>query len=158
MAVTHPRRIVVGMDGSDQAIAALDLAVGLARPMGAEVVVVFAVPPPGYIGYGYEMVPPSLDPEWRAEVRRELEQLWCRSLTESGLPHRMIMEDGRPARVLADVADREDADMVVVGRRGRGGIAELLLGSVSHELTHHCHRPVLLVSGGRPPDGGQADG
>jgi nucleotide-binding universal stress UspA family protein len=66
------------------------------------------------------------------------------------------MEDGRPARVIADVADREDADLVVVGRRGRGGIAELLLGSVSHELTHHCDRPVIVVSRSKSAAEGKA--
>jgi nucleotide-binding universal stress UspA family protein len=56
------------------------------------------------------------------------------------------MKDGRPASVIADAADSVDADLVVVGRRGLGGVAELLLGSVSHELAHHCKCPVLLVS------------
>jgi nucleotide-binding universal stress UspA family protein len=47
---------------------------------------------------------------------------------------------------LASVADRVDAYLVVVGRTGKGGIAELLLGSVSHELAQQCNRPLLLVS------------
>jgi len=42
-----------------------------------------------------------------------------------------------------------DADLIVVGRRGRGEVAELLLGSVSHELTHDTARPVLLISPAR---------
>ena len=147
MSASHQeKRIVVGVDGSDQAIAALDWAIRFAEPLGAEIVAVFAVPPPSYIGFGYDTVPPCLDPKWRAQMRSEMEHVWCRALRESGLPHRLVMEDGRPARVIADVADREDADLVVVGRRGRGGIVELLLGSVSHELTHHCDRPVMVVS------------
>lgn len=56
------------------------------------------------------------------------------------------MKDGRPAAVIADVADSLNADLVVVGRRGRGSVAEVLLGSVSHELSHHCKRPVLVIS------------
>jgi nucleotide-binding universal stress UspA family protein len=44
------------------------------------------------------------------------------------------------------VADRENADMVVVGRRGRGGVAELLLGSTSHELVLNSKHPVLVIS------------
>ncbi len=146
MTANHSMRIVVGTDGSEHARAALDRAVQLAQPLDAEIVAVFAVPPPSYIGYGFEVVPPELDPEWRAEVQREFVHVWCRVLRDSGLRYRIVMEDGRPARVIADVARREDADLVVVGRRGRGGIAELLLGSVSHELTHLCDRPVMLIS------------
>ena len=41
--------------------------------------------------------------------------------------------------------DLVDADMVVMGRRGRGGVAELLLGSVSHEVALQSKRPVLLI-------------
>jgi len=154
MSASHQKkRIVVGVDGSDQATAALNWAIRFARPLEAEIVAVFAVPPPTYIGFGYDTVPPSLDPEWRVQMRSDMEQMWCRALRESGLPHRLVMEDGRPARVIADVADREDADLVVVGRRGRGGITEMLLGSVSHELTHHCDRPVMVVSRSRSAAG-----
>ena len=154
MSASHQKkRIVVGVDGSDQATAALNWAIRFARPLEAEIVAVFAVPPPTYIGFGYDTVPPSLDPEWRVQMRSEMEQMWCRALRESGLPHRLVMEDGRPARVIADIADREDADLVVVGRRGLGGITEMLLGSVSHELTHHCDRPVMVVSRSRSAAG-----
>jgi len=148
MSASHQKKtIVVGVDGSYQATAALDWAIRLGGPLSAEIVAVYAVsPPPSYFGYGYETVPPSLDPKWRAQMQGEMEQIWCRALHESGLPHRMVIEDGRPARVIADVADREDADLVVVGRRGRAAIVELLLGSVSHELTHQCDRPVMVVS------------
>lgn len=155
MTASHSMRIVVGTDGSDHARAALDWAVQLARPLNAEIVAVFAVPPPSYVGFGYEVVPPELDPEWRAEVQREFEQVWCQALRDSGLRYRTVMEDGRAARVIADVARREGADLVVVGTRGRGGVAELLLGSVSHELTHLSDRPVMLVSHHRPVSAGQ---
>jgi nucleotide-binding universal stress UspA family protein len=80
-------------------------------------------------------------------MKREFEEEWCRLLRESGIRYQRLTEDGRPAGVLAALAERLGADLVVVGRRGRGGIAELLLGSVSHALSHQCKRPVLLISG-----------
>ena len=56
------------------------------------------------------------------------------------------MRDGRPATVISEAADEFDADLIMVGRRGRGGVAELVLGSVSHELVLHSKRPVLVIS------------
>jgi len=75
------------------------------------------------------------------------EEVWCKPLREAGVKYRPVFKDGRAASVIAEVADDADADVVLVGRRGRGGMAELLLGSVSHELVLHCKRPVLVISG-----------
>jgi nucleotide-binding universal stress UspA family protein len=47
--------------------------------------------------------------------------------------------------LINDVADRLNADVIILGRRGRGGVAELVLGSVSHELVLHSNRAVLLI-------------
>jgi nucleotide-binding universal stress UspA family protein len=47
--------------------------------------------------------------------------------------------------MLIEIARTEGAELVVTGRRGRGGFAELLLGSTSHQLTHHVDRPLVIV-------------
>lgn len=142
------RRIVVGVDGSEHAEAALEWAVRMAKGMGSEVIAVFAIAPPIYFETGYTapIAPVQFDPEWRAQMEKEFEGAWCKQLRSAGVQYRTVMEDGRPASVIAKVADSFDADVVVVGRRGRGGIAELVLGSVSHELVLHCKRPILLIS------------
>lgn len=141
-------RIVVGVDGSEHAEAALDWAVRMAKGMGSEVVAVYAISPPVYFDTGYmTAVPPvQFDPEWRAGMKKEFEGKWCKRLRDAGVRYRTVMEDGRPASVIAKVADGTDADVIVVGRRGRGGVAELVLGSVSHELVLHSKRPILLIS------------
>ena len=53
--------------------------------------------------------------------------------------------EGVPAGTLMQIADDVDPLMIVVGRRGESGIAELVLGSVPRTLTHQSNRPVLVV-------------
>ncbi len=141
------RTIVVGVDGSEHAAKAVEWAVRMAKGMGSEVVAVYAVDNPVTFGEAFVAVtPPQFDPAWRAEVENLFENVWCKPLRDAAVRYRPIMRDGRPATVVADVADEVDADVIVLGRRGRGGMAELVLGSVSHELVLHSARPVLLIS------------
>ena len=143
------KRIVVGVDGSEHAAAALRWAIAMAKGMGSEVIAVFAISPPVYFDTGMFApgVPVQYDDKWRADMKEEFEQAWCKPLREAGVKYRTAFEDGRAASVIAAVADNANADVVLVGRRGRGGMAELLLGSASHELVLHSKRPVLVISG-----------
>jgi len=145
------KTIVVGVDGSDHAAAAMAWAVSMARGMGSQIVAVYGVAPTIYVdamSLG-SMPPPEYDPEWRAAILKELDEDWTKPAREAGVACRTVMRDGRPATVISEVADEAKADVVVVGRRGRGGVGELLLGSVSHEVVLHTRRPVLVVS--EPP-------
>ncbi|HYM50450.1 MAG TPA: universal stress protein, partial [Candidatus Limnocylindrales bacterium] len=114
--------------------------------MGSEVIAVYGIETPVWFASAAGVLPPQFDPQWRAEIQAEFENEWCKPLKDAGVPYRTVMQDGRPASVIAQVANEVDADVIVVGRRGRGGVAELVLGSVSHELVLHCKRPVLLIS------------
>jgi nucleotide-binding universal stress UspA family protein len=149
-------RIVVGVDGSQHSEAAIKWAVRMAGGMGSEVVAVFAIAPPVYFDGGFlaPVVPPQFDEEWRAGMKNEFEAVWCKSLRDAGVRYRTIMQDGRPASVIAQVADSVNADVIVIGRRGRGGVAELVLGSVSHELVLHSKRPILVISTDPPTQSG----
>jgi nucleotide-binding universal stress UspA family protein len=126
-------------------------AVAMAKGMGSEITAVYAIAPPVYVDTGMFStgVPVQYDEKWREEMKREFEDEWCKPLRDSGVIYKAVIEDGRAASVIAKVADSVNADVVVVGRRGRGGVAELLLGSVSHELVLHCKRAVLVISGSR---------
>jgi len=158
------RTIVVGVDGSPHSEAALRWAIRLAGCMGSEIVAVNAVPPPtsAWYGLGYPAaMPPELLEERElveADARRHFVEEWCRPLRDSGLHYRTVQATGRAASLIAAAADDVGAELVVVGRRGRGGMAELLLGSVSHELILHCAHPVLVVTGkGAPVAAGAAN-
>jgi nucleotide-binding universal stress UspA family protein len=139
-------RIVIGVDGSDPSRRAVDWCTAHARAFDAEIVAVHAVEVPTYVGVG----PPyiwltSASPEQREAWRDLAERDWCKPLADAGVTFRVVVRDGDPASVLMEAAEDEDAALVVVGRRGRGGFKKLLLGSTSHHLSHHLDRPIVIV-------------
>jgi nucleotide-binding universal stress UspA family protein len=138
------RKIVVGVDGSDAGKGAVEWTARHAKALSSQVVAVYALDLPVALPDPYA-IPFYLDDKWRAGIQSEFENKWCRPLKSAGVKYRTLIQDGRPATVLLDVAEREKAELIVVGRRGRGEVAELLLGSVSHEVALHSKRPVVLV-------------
>ena len=139
-------RIVVGVDGSDQSGAALDWAIRLAKGMGSEVIAVFALDVPLWPVEPYiSAPPPPIDIEWRTEMEKAFNERWCKPLRDAEVKYQAIMDQGRPATVIRSIAEGMDADLIVLGRRGRGEVAELVLGSVSHEVALHSPLPVLLI-------------
>lgn len=114
------------MDGSDGAARAVAWSARLARATGAEVVAVHAIGTPTFLdGYpfGAGWVPDDrwlvAWKEWRERTHEILEQQWCRALAQAGVGYRAETIEGGP-KALIDLADAEDADAIVLGRRGRG--------------------------------------
>ncbi len=141
------QRIVVGVDGSEPSRRAVEWSARHAQALGAEVVVVHVVDLPVYLG-GVGAMPyvmPPLTPEQRDELRDVVARDWCKPLADAGVAHRVLLMEGRAAPAIIEAARTEQADIIVTGRRGRGGFAELVLGSTSHELTHHADRPLVIV-------------
>ncbi len=136
--------IVVGVDGSEPATRALQWCAAYAGGMHAEVVVVHVVAAPVYLNNSDVPIPP-LSPAQREELHDLVARDWCKPLAEAGVSYRVELTDGSPAFGLIQVARRENAAFVVVGRRGIGGFKELILGSTSHQLSHHLDRPLMIV-------------
>jgi nucleotide-binding universal stress UspA family protein len=138
-------RIVVGVDGSAESLRAVDWCARYAPGLEAEVIAVHAISFPVYPSeVGFAPVP-LYTPEDREKLRHVLEETWCAALARAGVAYHTVVTDGAPGLVIEDIASAEHSDLVVVGRRGLGGFAEHLLGSTSHMLTHHVHRPIVLV-------------
>lgn len=138
-------RIVVGVDGSQHSERAVEWCAEHARALGAQVVAVHSVDLPVYAGATPYYPALFLTPEQREELRDVVTRDWCKPLADAGVTFRAVLADDTPAAAIIKSADAEEAVLVVVGRRGRGGFAELLLGSVSHQLAHHLKRPLVIV-------------
>ncbi len=151
------RRIVVGVDGSEPAANALLWTVEVARELDAEVTAVFALAPPYPLGCartGWKPpYPCELDPNFRKQLRREFVDDWCRALRDSGLRYHTVFEEGHAALVIAAVAERENADFIVIGNRGRGSVVNPMPGSVGYDLSERSPKQVLLVTAGARPPG-----
>jgi nucleotide-binding universal stress UspA family protein len=138
--------ILVAVDGSDAAARAVRWTADHAAQLKADVVAVHAIEEPVYaVPLAMAVAMQPLSPEARAEVQATLERDWCAPLADRGLSFKALLLDGPPASAIIRAAKELSAELVVVGRRGRGGFAELLLGSVSHQLAHHVGRPLVIV-------------
>jgi nucleotide-binding universal stress UspA family protein len=142
--------IVVGVDHSADANAALVFAEEEARLRGATLRVVHAWQY-GYIGYtGFEGGMPALGgdiKELQAAAEAALEASVSQAMGKSGVEIEQRVVQGAPAAVL--VEESRDADLLVVGSRGHGGFTQLLLGSVSQQCAHHSECPVVIVRANR---------
>ncbi|MEU1844794.1 universal stress protein [Micromonospora sediminicola] len=136
--------VVVGVDGSAHSGVAVGFAYEEAARRGAPLVVVHAWLYPTPIGPG-DVVPLVYDPEALAEESRrilaEAVAGWSERYPDVEVRQRSVR--GAPARVL--VEQSASAQLVVVGAHGRGALAGLLLGSVSHAVLHHAHAPLVIA-------------
>lgn len=138
-------KIVVGVDGSEQSLRAVAWCAKYAAVLEAEVVAVHAIELPVYpSSAGFFPMPVYFPPD-REKLGEVLTEQWCEPLTRAGVSFRTFIEEGYPANVIEAAADAENADLVVAGRRGLGGFAELLVGSTSRHLSHHLTRPFVIV-------------
>jgi nucleotide-binding universal stress UspA family protein len=134
------RTIVVGVDGSDGARGALVWAGLRAGELGAEVVAVLVVRPFGE----FVLQLPPLPGDLLRRLRRTLDESWCQPLRDAGVKHRSVLVEGDPAVGLVEVADREHADMLVLGANEHSGLGRIL-GSVTYKVAHRAHCPVVIV-------------
>lgn len=137
--------IVVGIDDSPGARKALKWAAREAKLRGVrlDVIHVWAVPVQWAQGYGVEW---TLDIEsLDRDTQSITEDLVDGMLDEAEKPAEMTVAsvEGNASEVLLEAS--KSAEMIVVGTRGRGGFARMLLGSVSNAIAHHAVCPVVIV-------------
>lgn len=137
-------RVVVGFDGSPASRAAATWAAAEAVARGRGLTVVHAILPPvmtGGLGVGLPASPELIE-QMQEGARQQLHEL-VGSLAATDVQVEVMI--GGPSGVLLEAS--EEADLVVIGSRGRGGFAGLLIGSVSGQVAAHAECPVVVVRG-----------
>jgi nucleotide-binding universal stress UspA family protein len=142
------RNILVPIDFSPHADRALDYALDLAKAFGARIHLLHAFHHPEYFAApgapGAVAIPVDWISSVRERARQELEKR-AKRLTQSGAQAQARLEEGPPAQCICDVAGELPADLIVMGTRGRSGLAHILLGSVAERTVRMAPCPVLTL-------------
>ncbi|NNF79925.1 MAG: universal stress protein [Rhizobiales bacterium] len=141
-------KIVVGVDGSEQSMNALAIASDLAQKYASKLYLVHSpeLESTGIaVGSGAVLIEP--EPEAVAEAGEKVMQAAKKKAEELGLPPtECIIGNDDPAHEILKCTEKVGADLIVLGRRGLGGISSLLLGSVSQKVSHDAKCACLTVS------------
>jgi nucleotide-binding universal stress UspA family protein len=133
------RSIVVGTDGSETADEAVRQAAELAALLGARAHVVCV----------YETADEDADGDgWARGSREAVDAPLARSaaaFAAAGVEVDLYPQRGDPADSILDVAEERNADLIIVGNRGRTGAKRFLLGSVPNRISHHAPCAVLII-------------
>ena len=135
------KRIIVAVDGSDAAMHGARTALDIAKATQGEVTLVYVVSQP----FLPTEVPFSTG-EYAEDAIKLGELMLEQTAQKLGRPDlRRICLTGPAAETVADLAEAEDADLIVVGSKGRGAVSRVLVGSTTDRVVHISKRPVLVV-------------
>jgi nucleotide-binding universal stress UspA family protein len=143
------KQILIATDGSPSAQEAVDVGLELAKEQGADVTFVHVTDPDMFVG-GRGGTHPITHSEPIDDSEAALKAA-AQAAEEAGVSYALERIAGETVAAIAALADEKDADLIVVGSRGRNTLATALLGSVSHGVLRHAKRPVLVVKTAKTP-------
>lgn len=156
------RKILAAIDHSDMCAQVFEEAVALAKATNASLMLLHVLSPledgyPTPVYPGPDSLYPTLHDaalknytrQWESFERKGMELLRSRTevATEAGVATEFTQNIGDPGRTICKLAHTWNADLILLGRRGRSGLSEMLLGSVSNYVLHHAPCSVLTVQG-----------
>jgi nucleotide-binding universal stress UspA family protein len=141
--------IVVGTDGSETAATAVRHAIGMALELGSSLKIVSAYEPASDPRLHREQTQVPRDLQWtlspRADVLALLEEAQADAQKAGVEAVETFARQGDAADAILDVAEEQEADLVVIGNKGMTGAKRFLLGSVPNKVSHHAPCSVLIV-------------
>lgn len=136
--------ILLAVDGSGHARKAVDYAIDIAARYGAKLVIV-TVQPPGPLAGVLADYAAQAD-LGTCEVYQHIVDDLAALAGQQGVADVVrLVEEGDAAGAILAAAERHDAGLIILGSRGMGDLQGLLLGSVSHKVSHLANRPCLIV-------------
>jgi nucleotide-binding universal stress UspA family protein len=142
------RSIVVGTDGSDTATQAVRQAVDLAGAVGAKLQLVSAYAPVSEQRLSEERRQAPEDLQWAINPREDVDttlEAAAEVARKAGVSVDVYPRQGDPADAILDVAEEQEADLIIVGNKGMTGAKRFLLGSVPNKVSHHAPCSVLII-------------
>ena len=142
------KRIVVGTDGSDTATSAVEEAVELAKLSKAKLEIVSAYEPVPQNRLKEEGEGISGDVSHTVNPREDVQFILDKAAATAKKAKIEVVthpREGDPADAILDVAEENDADLVLVGNKGMTGAKRFLLGSVPNKVSHHAPCGVLII-------------
>ena len=139
------KKILVPLDGSPLAEAALPHAEAIAKSEGAEIVLLRVPLMPATEFFARE---PSLAVKIHEEEQTEAVNYINTKMEELKKDHikvTVVTQDGAVPETILSVAEETHADMIAMSTHGRTGVKRWLLGSVADRVVHHSHIPVMLI-------------
>lgn len=135
--------ILVPVDRSQNAAAALDYALKLAKKIGSKITILHVIEPlptapDTHIGIH------AIEVAAEDEAKKFLNDLADKADKEYSIRPEIMWRVGHPSKVIIEISENS-VDLIIMGSRGLGGFKEMLLGSVSHTVINHARVPVMVV-------------
>ena len=143
------KQILIATDGSPSAEEAVDVGLELAKEQGADVTFVHVADADEFHGGRAGSVPIThTEPVDESETALKSA---ADKAEEAGVSYALERISGQTVDSIVAVGDQKNADLIVLGSRGRSAVTSALLGSVSHGVLRHASRPVLVVKTTKAP-------
>ena len=150
------KKILIAFDGSEASKHALDHAVNFVEPFGAELIILSVVPRvmmPVFPDEGFGAAPITVAQDM-GEYQDRMKEIYNKNLVDAKkdindhFPDMKVetkLLEGRPSSTIVSAAEEYNADLIIIGSRGIGGITGWILGSTSRNVVESCTKPILVV-------------
>jgi nucleotide-binding universal stress UspA family protein len=140
-------KILVAIDGSDPSLYALEVAANTAKQNKAELTILTVVPPFPPMAHGniHHYSPDLEDKIYESYKKMVKEQAENLGNTHPDVKTVPISMTGQPARMIIEASNDREVDLIIIGNRGKSGVLNWMLGSVSRKVSEACTASVLIV-------------